>query len=534
MKVLQENPYRILGVYANSPIKERVANQNRMKAFLKVGKSVSFPLDLPQYLSEINRSDSLVADAEGKLALPKDQILYAQFWFLKITPIDEIAFNHLISGDVVKAVDLWQKKDCLSSLQNRIVCALLGNNIKEAMACAQLLYTNETYITQFLSVVGGNLVNASLQSLAFGFLDKLSEEVSVGHINACISELSWKQHLSGEIIGKIVDKLQVCLERAKATRKGDPIVRYNAGLKLKQESGPLFSELNEFISRTDLQYQVIADKVGLEILQCGIDYYNGSDECGSAQKAMDLQTYAMSVVVGQVAKDRCKENCDILQKIIKDLPPTEVYEEDKAIDKELQRYCLLPDKICHAVALLNNVKPHLLSIKSKLGASNSYYLKISTRVVSNALSNVIAEVNDAQSVFNEDSPTARWDAIYGLTHVKTVLSEAWSATRIMDGFDMEVGFRKGRYDNNRFILKGLCDQLGVSTSLYASSPAPQGARREPPIFNTSTSTSGRTSTTQQTTSYGNSSSSSSGPDIPWGCVAWAIIGLISLIVSQCN
>ena len=65
---------------------------------------------------------------------------------------------------------------------------------------------------------------------------------------------------------------------------------------------------------------------------------------------MDLQTYAMSVVVGQVAKDRCKENCDILQKIIKDLPPTEVYEEDKAIDKELQKYCLLPDKICHAVA----------------------------------------------------------------------------------------------------------------------------------------------------------------------------------------
>ena len=211
-----------------------------MKAFLKVGKSVSFPLDLPQFLSEINRSDSLVADAEGKLALPKDQILYAQFWFLKITPIDEIAFNHLISGDVVKAVDLWQKKDCLSSLQNRIVCALLGNNIKEAMACAQLLYANETYITQFLSVVGGNLVNASLQSLAFDFLDKLSEEVSVGHINACISELSWKQHLSGEIIGRIVDKLQVCLETAKATRKGDPIVRYNAGLKLKRESAALY------------------------------------------------------------------------------------------------------------------------------------------------------------------------------------------------------------------------------------------------------------------------------------------------------
>ena len=51
MNILQNNPYRILGVYSNSPIKERLANHNRLKAFLKVGKSVSFPLDLHQYLS---------------------------------------------------------------------------------------------------------------------------------------------------------------------------------------------------------------------------------------------------------------------------------------------------------------------------------------------------------------------------------------------------------------------------------------------------------------------------------------------------
>ena len=56
MNLLQHNPYRLLGVYSNSPTKERLANHNRMKAFLKVGKPVSFPLDLTQYLGSIERT----------------------------------------------------------------------------------------------------------------------------------------------------------------------------------------------------------------------------------------------------------------------------------------------------------------------------------------------------------------------------------------------------------------------------------------------------------------------------------------------
>ena len=66
---------------------------------------------------------------------------------------------------------------------------------------------------------------------------------------------------------------------------------------------------------------MIADKLGLEILQCGIDYFNGSNAYDAARKAMRIQSYAMEVVVGKMAKDRCKENVDILQKIINDLPP---------------------------------------------------------------------------------------------------------------------------------------------------------------------------------------------------------------------
>ena len=84
MNILRNNPYRLLGVYSNSPTKERLANHNRMKAFLKVGKPVSFPLDLSQYLSAIKRTEASVMDAEAQLTLPKDQLLYAQFSVMKV------------------------------------------------------------------------------------------------------------------------------------------------------------------------------------------------------------------------------------------------------------------------------------------------------------------------------------------------------------------------------------------------------------------------------------------------------------------
>lgn len=71
-----------------------------MNAFLKVGKSVSFPLDLPYILPSIERTIETIANAESELTLPTDQIRFAQFWWMNATPLDGIAFNHLINGNM--------------------------------------------------------------------------------------------------------------------------------------------------------------------------------------------------------------------------------------------------------------------------------------------------------------------------------------------------------------------------------------------------------------------------------------------------
>lgn len=134
LDIIRDNPYRILGVYSTSQKKEIVANQGKMKAFLHVGKSISFPLDLPNVLPAISRTEDNVKDASAKLTLPADQLRFAQFWFANVTSFDDIACAKLTKGDMDGAVGIWNKKDSASSLQNRIVCALIREQYDEAIS----------------------------------------------------------------------------------------------------------------------------------------------------------------------------------------------------------------------------------------------------------------------------------------------------------------------------------------------------------------------------------------------------------------
>ena len=102
IKEIQDNPFRILGVFSNSATRDIVANEGKMKAFLKVGKAVSYPLDLPSLLPTVERSEAIVANAKSQIALPNNKVSHAQFWFIKSTPIDDIAFNHLFQGDILQ------------------------------------------------------------------------------------------------------------------------------------------------------------------------------------------------------------------------------------------------------------------------------------------------------------------------------------------------------------------------------------------------------------------------------------------------
>lgn len=439
MKIIENNPYRQLGVYANSPIKERIANHNRFKAFLKVGKLVDFSLDLAQYLPAIKRSEESIVQAEASLTLPNEQLNYAQFWFMKVTPLDEIAFNHLFAGNMEEAIDIWRKKNCASSLQNRIVCALIKKAYSNAIACAELLYSQ--YSDQFVEAIIGTGNNNHNDSLAFNFIDELCKEAGYSVILSFITDETWKSHVVEKSVKLLIEQIQSAIEIAKLSYGKGATERYNAGVKLMKDTAELLQQFKVFLSETDLQYQMIVDKLGLEILQCGIDYFYGSNAYDAAYKAIKLQKYAESIVVSKIAKERCKEYVHILEDIISKLPPLEVMINHKNIQLALVKFAMQPELIKYSIQLIKDCEFNIVAIKEKLGKDNQYYLTISTTIVDAALGKLIKEVNEAQQ---KDFDT-----------LKLALISAWRAQLYMDKFDLETTYKNGRFKECRSALRNI-------------------------------------------------------------------------------
>ena len=472
MDVIAKNPYRYLGVYSNSPTKERVANKAKMNAFLKVGKPVSFPLDLPNILPSIDRSIETVANAESKLTLPTDQIRFAQFWWMNVTLLDGIAFNHLTSGNMDMSKSIWEKKDDVSSLQNRFLLSIINNDWNSAIRYAENLYSN--FSEEFILKVIGEATPVSTPLWKM-FIDTLAKSgVNLLPFMDILTDTEWKNYIAEKTVVPLIETISNAIELAKSSKGKGSQVRLKAGEKLMASTKSVLSQIKRFLPAYDIRYQTIADKLATEILQCGIDYYNDSDEDDCATKAMKLQKYAYSIAVGSMAKQRCKENVDILQKIIDKLPPLSVMAQYKSIQEELRKYCQLPDKICHAITLLNSTKPHLDKMKSIVGSYDTAYIKLSTQVVSNALHNVIEEVNDVQKdetveIQGRQIPISLLlDRDTKIDSIKLTLREAWKATLLMDKFDMDSEFKTNRFTENRRILKNMCEQLGISTSSYSS------------------------------------------------------------------
>lgn len=474
LRAILNNPYRILGVYSNSPKKEQIANKGKMQAFLRVKKSMPFPLDLKGILPEISRTQEAVDYADSELALSSGQIKHAQFWFVNKTPIDGIAFNHLLGGNIESAIEMWKKSTNMSSLQNLFICYLIKEDYKTAIIeYAIPLYNN--YADTFVSMIDEK-VSMSISELVEAIVETLSgEDINITSISHSISDNVWKNHIESKRVNPLMTQLESLISDAKSAKGKGDTARLNAGNKLKIASKPLLSTLRTILPANDTRYQMIADKVTQEVLQCSIDYYNDTTDLDAPAKALPLCDYAKSIAVGSAAKQRCNENYDVIKKAFDNMPPVEVAKEAKEIDDLFGWYRKQKRTSASGLELLKKAQKPLISIKEKLGKNHKYYLETSSTLGSAALSNVIDEVNDAQK---EDKPNplsgllggsrySLYGDIFGEQErrrqkaytLKDALTSAWKTIVYIDLLDTTEDFKKNRYQPNRKTLHSIIDGL---------------------------------------------------------------------------
>lgn len=459
-----------MGVYSNSPKKDVLSSLNRMKAFLKVGKTVSFPLDLPQFLPSIDRDETIVSSAQASIELPMDQIKHTLFWFMKVTPLDDIALNHLLAGNIIQDKEIWNKKETVSSILNLMVCALIENDADSLAIKADTLFQN--YSEAFCLTVNETIKLTSSQ-LTELFIELIKQDGTIELaklMQVSGTSIEWRKIIGGGLVKPIIDEISLAISEAKSAKGSS--ANYRAGEKLMNSTKGSLSQLKGLLGVSDMQYQMIADKLATTILQCGINYFNETEDDDAPQKAMILQGFALSIAVGQVVKDRCKENVDVLKKIG---PEYAIRKEMDAIGKLLKNFnnpssiysgSPIFDSYSSAspfgikkskyseldiLNLIRNARPELNKIKAKLGSNDDTYLKISSAIASAAINALVDIINKEQESVS----------IYGTSAALMLRPKIESAVQTMSvigTLDMTSQCRT-YYNNNNNTLSSINRQL---------------------------------------------------------------------------
>lgn len=484
MDIISSNPYRLLGVYSNSPIKDRIANANKLKAYLKVGKSVDFPLDLSNLIPAPIRTVESMEHANACINLPHDQLKYALFWFIKVSSIDEMALGYLQNGNTDKAKELLEKKETFSSLINLGVLALIQKDKAVAIQTITKVIHNDDYRAAFVKAVCDETCQISEDELARLFMDELLAEIPTQELMQLFLDNGTTErdnsYLKEKAVGEPIAAINAEIAKAKSVKNNDADAQYDAGVSLMNNTKGLLDIVKTHLGTKDMQYQMVADNLAKQILQCGINYYNNSYEPHAALKAMPIQRYALLIAVGAIVKDRCTENVNTLQKIIENLPPLDILQEDYQIKQSLERFRRAKEKwklisqfrlspfistfeatendLDFVITLLRETKIDLDRIK-KVIVSHDYYWKMTDLVVNCALSEVIEYVN---SINNDSLKCLPKEQTF--KKVRTIIHNSMRVMSILKTFDMSPKFKTERYNPNKNVLKEMEKQINISIS----------------------------------------------------------------------
>ncbi len=339
MEIINNNPYRILGVYANSPLRERVANASKARAFLKVGRRFEPAVDFSQVLPLVERTEEEISQAEAAIALEKDQLRYAMFWFVNQSQFDDLAFTCLNKGDLAGAENVWRKATCqsvvdeVSVLQNLTVCALVKSDYDIALELAMKLYCNDANKQQFVASIVGNVSDLSGQEVEYTFLDMLSDSVGVSRIKPFIMDRDWKDHVVERATDPVVRSIEALIEVAK---KSKGVACLESANKMIDDVMPYFNDLLRMVDASDIRYQSVADKLKTTILLCAAEYKEKSLEFDAARNVATLLAKGKVFIGSQKVSEAYSA---YLQKIFVEcvlLPPESVSEKCRVVYRELR------------------------------------------------------------------------------------------------------------------------------------------------------------------------------------------------------
>jgi len=522
MQIIQNNPYRTVGLLVGATAAEQRRQLTRLQRFLEAEIEPEDDFSFPT-LGHLHRTLDSVNEASSKLNLNSDKMNAALFWFYdgKTTlNTDEDAFNAIKEGDFDQVLSIWSKltssgeisqlnASAFSNLGTLYLSGILaGTNTNKVLLeqgiSLKLKFLESDFITEFIALATEKPFKTTKNELQLLFLNQVQCEIEQSNsisINKFLEivlrlDFSAKVDFLTEYVQKPIVQIEKLIIETRKSQESNPASAGDFGKKLFESTKNLISSIILILGKTDIRTVTISDKLANEILQCSITlfnhFHNSTTEIGEI--ALDLNKKANSIALGGIVKERINESTPVVEKYIKDRPLRErqsiVSDDLKYITGKLEMFQSLDDTINNSLNFAKSCKPYLDNIKLKLGQNDELYLTISTAVASNAQGMIVSTVNDAMEKrnnyvkylnyknnplygmslpnYNKKSLFGGFNSLienkvpyapeYSLEALKKVISEAWKATVSLGYFDMSSK-QLQNYNKNKSTLLELYKKL---------------------------------------------------------------------------
>jgi len=398
MSIINQNPFRILGLSVIASERDIQRQITKTKRFAEVGKEVLFDADF-LFFGDLKRDVASVSKASSAIQQPVNRLLHSLFWFWNANHIDAAAFENLTKGNTDKAIEIWEKvvKDgevssknfsCLFNLKSLYIAqSLKDNSIDSSLFIKGVLlagtFLNHEDLALFTKQITGEHVKISSEEIEIKYITSLysaikpflgeSKGISTDAFLSSFETFSKKarQHISAKFTGDPIKKIEGQISTASEFREKNPIEAFSFGETLYKNTKIELESLSKILGQSDLKYQMLANKLANEILQCGIDFFNKIREDGDetdedGKNLLKLCKYANAVASEGQTKSRIEETIEFIDDWLKDASRSVIDALNKAIeiyeswDTEIRKNIMHTSGPTSHISNENNHKPSLV------------------------------------------------------------------------------------------------------------------------------------------------------------------------------
>ena len=414
IKVIKNNPYRIAGLLSNSSEREITKQKSKISKFASVGKEIKSEYDFT-FLEIVNRSAENVEKAFSKIEQSQGKVNYSLFWFLKINSFDETALNHLIGGNKEKAEEIWNKVtngkeitkknySCFNNLGSMFFVSDDKKQIQKGIELKLKLIESSLFKDFVLSVSDETFsinnkkqVEIFIDEVLANLNDKINEVDTQKLFKNCGKNTT--KYLASKFTDGPIQEIETKIQSIKRKRNDSKDNLYELGSQLFKDCEPSLKSLKQVLGEKDLKYKMIIDNLAKEVMQCGIDFFNEfKDTEDPSEKSLKLIELAKSIALGKSTLERINDNYDAINEW------SESAQDNKDINYISEKLKAFKGRsIEEANRLIEFCKPALIRLRLSLGATDDFYIKISSALVSRAMTTIIEVSNKDMEILEESN-----------------------------------------------------------------------------------------------------------------------------------